>query len=126
MSLHTQLQEAYKTAKNYPDLVKKFIELGIKSYTVEVSSSIIIYRMAEGNILVHVNEIPIRSINSQFNKEQTIQAVRNNQQGKTDYPGFMNEISQAGVYIYEATLVGKKIVTYIGRGGNYQESIPEV
>ena len=38
----------------------------------------------------------------------------------------MNEIAEAGVLFYEATLNGQnKRVTYIGIGGSYEEQIPQ-
>jgi hypothetical protein len=39
----------------------------------------------------------------------------------------MNEIAEAGVRFYEATLSGqRKRVTYIGSGGSYEEMIPQL
>jgi len=41
------------------------------------------------------------------------------------YPEFMERIARSGVYFYEATLNGEnKRVTYIGKGGAYEEHIP--
>ena len=74
---------------------------------------------------MHPSIIISRLIADTFNQEKTIQAIRNNQQGKTDYPTFMTQISEAGVRFYEATLTGaNKRVTYIGSGGFYEETIP--
>jgi uncharacterized protein YbcV (DUF1398 family) len=68
-----------------------------------------------------------REISSSFNRQAVIQAIRDNQQGKTDYPSFLNDIAKAGVRFYEATLEGsRKRVTYIGTGGSYEELIPKV
>lgn len=121
----TAIEQVYKTSKNYPELVTKLIELGIESYSVEVSTSMILYRLPEGNTILHLNDIEPRNIAKQFDKQKTIQAVKNNQQGKTDYPAFMQEIANAGVRFYEATLIGNsKRVSYIGSGGNYDEAIP--
>jgi uncharacterized protein YbcV (DUF1398 family) len=125
MELTDKIQECYKKAINYPDLVKHLIQIGIESYTVEVSSGAILYRLAEGQTVLHPSNIKSRSINPNFDEIKTIQAIRNNQQGKTDYPGFMSEIAHSGVRFYEATLNGpRKRVTYIGIGGLYEEAIP--
>ena len=68
-----------------------------------------------------------RSIEAQFNEGKTIVAIRDNQQGKSDYPTFINDIARAGVRFYEATLNGNnKRVTYIGGGGSYEELIRAV
>lgn len=122
-----EIKSIYQEAKNYPDLVKKLIDIGIQSYTVDVSSGIILYRLAEGVTCEHEpnHVIELRKIEQQHDIDRTIQAIRNNQQGKTNYPTFMKEIAGAGVRFYEATLTGNnKRVTYIGVGSIYEEAIP--
>lgn len=124
MQVHNQIQEVYKTASNYPDLVKKLIAIGIASYTVEVSTKTILYRFSNGELHLQPGGIEPLTIAKEFNEQNTIQTIRNNQQGKTDYLGFINEIANAGVRFYEATLNGiNKRVTYIGFGGFYEEAI---
>lgn len=119
------IKEAYKTSKSYPELAKKLTDKGIRSYTVDTATGTILYRMDNGEQVIHAGETPIRNIAPQFNEQATIQAVRDSQQGKIDYPGFMNAIAIAGVRFYEATLTGsRKRVTYIGTGGHYEELIP--
>lgn len=125
MDKHQQIQEVYKGATSYPHLVQGLIGLGMESYTVDTATGIILYRFAGGNNLLHPSAIDPRSIAPVFNEQKTIQAIRDNQQKKTDYPGFMNDIAAAGVRFYEATLTGdNKRVTYIGTGGSYEEAIP--
>ncbi len=121
-----KINDCYKAALNYPDLAKRLNQIGVESYTVDTASSTILYRFANGENILHEGNIVARTINENFDEEKTIQAVRNNQQGKTDYPGFMNEIAEAGVRFYEATLNGQnKRVAYIGIGGFYEEQIPQ-
>src|SRR5438105_14392869 len=125
MEILEQIQKAYKTATGYPDLVKKLIALGVQSYMVEVSSEIVLYRFAEGKTALLDNANQPKTIANNFDRDFTIQAVRDTQQGKTDYPTFINDIAKAGVRFYEATLSGEnKRVTYIGVGGHYEEKIP--
>ncbi|AFD07009.1 DUF1398 family protein [Solitalea canadensis] len=125
MSLHDQIQHVYKTASNYPELVRQLIEVGIQSYTVDVATGSILYRLEHGHTHLHEGTVQPRSIEEKFNRELTIKAIRDNQQGKTTYPEFMDGIAQAGVRFYEATLSGnEKRVTYIGYGGLYEEVIP--
>lgn len=120
-----QIKSCYASAKNYPDLAKRLSDIGIQSYTVDTATSTILYRFADGEHIIRAGDISPRSINELFNEEKTIASIRNNQQGKSDYPGFMNEIAAAGVRFYEATLVGyNRRVTYIGYGGYYEEAIP--
>ena len=119
-----QLHAAYSAAANYPDLVKKLIAAGVTSYTVDSATGSIIYRGSKGDHLIHKG-VDRLDVANDFNQEAVIAAIRDNQQGKTDYPGFMKAIAKAGVQLYEATLEGdNKRVTYIGYGTYYEERIP--
>ncbi len=124
MELHEKIAGCYKAASNYPDLAKRLNQIGVASYTVDTASGSILYRFDAGKNVLQPGNISPRTVNENFGEQKTIQAVRNNQQGKTDFTGFMNEIAAAGVRFYEATLVGNKRVTYIGIGGSYEEKIP--
>jgi uncharacterized protein YbcV (DUF1398 family) len=120
-----QINESYNTAENYPDLARKLIAAGIESYTVDVSSGITIYRVKDGVTHVHIPVSEPRAIEKHFNKEKTIQAIRDNQEGKTTYEGFMDGIAQAGIRCYDAILNGEnKRCIYMGIGGYYEEQIP--
>ncbi|RZJ64405.1 MAG: DUF1398 domain-containing protein [Flavobacterium sp.] len=121
-----KIKQCYQEAANYPDLAKRLNQIGVESYKVDTASNAILYRFSGGQNILHQGEISARKIAENFNNDETIQAVRNNQQGKTDYAGFMDEIANAGVRFYEATLIGEnKRVTYIGIGGSYEEKIPQ-
>jgi uncharacterized protein YbcV (DUF1398 family) len=125
MDIDDKIQKAYKLSKNYPELVRMLNEIGVQSYTVDAATSTIIYRLSNGEHIIHPGMTPVREISARFNEQLTIKAIRDNQQGKSDYPGFMNEIANAGVRFYEATLAGhNRRVTYIGSGGFYEEMIP--
>lgn len=125
MSTQEQINQAYTTAKNYPDLAQKLVDAGVQSYSVEVSSGIILYRLADGETILHSNAVEPRRISTTFDQPETIGAIRDNQQGKSDYPGFMAAIARAGVRFYDAILTGgNKRVIYVGIGGYYEEKIP--
>lgn len=125
MNRSDSIKASYQAAKNYPDLAKRLAETGVESYTVDTASATILYRFKDGENTLHPGNGVVRVIHEHFDEKKTIQAIRNNQQGETDYLGFMNEIAEAGVRFYEATLNGqRKRVTYIGSGGFYEELIP--
>jgi uncharacterized protein YbcV (DUF1398 family) len=124
MELRDQVLALYTKAKSYPELAKGFLELGMLSYTVEVSSGICLYRFSEGKQVIHRSGAALRKVSVDFSGQATINAIRNNQQGRSTYPQFMDEIASAGVLFYEATLTGERRVTYIGRYGDYTEKIP--
>ncbi len=120
----SKIKECYQSAKSYPDLAQRLHKIGMESYTVDTATSTILYRFSQGENVIQDGNAQ-RQIATSFDKEKTIQAVRDNQQGKSDYAGFMQEIADAGVRFYEATLIGEnKRVTYIGTGGFYEEMIP--
>lgn len=124
MILAEQINEAYQTATSYPNLVAKLISIGVQSYTVEVSTGITLFRFNIGFHELHLQNNVARTVNDNFHYDLTIKAVKDNQQGKTTFPEFLNDIAKAGVRFYEATFTGNLRVTYIGAGGFYEEPIP--
>lgn len=124
MNKAEEITLAYAESSTYPDLVKRLITIGILSYSVDVSTGIILYRLAKGENLVQRGHLHNRTVAGHFNRELTVQAIRENQQGKTTYAQFMEGIARAGVRFYEATFEGNKRVTYIGAEGEYEEEIP--
>lgn len=125
MTTSEKIQVAYAAAKNYPDLAAKLLAAGILSYTVDTATSLIIYRVDNGEVHLggHASEPLTIALN--FDEALTIKAIRENQQGKTTYPQFMQGIAEAGVRFYEASLkTDRPKVTYIGIGGFYEEEIP--
>ena len=125
MTPSEKIQAAYASAKNYPDLAAKLLAAGVLSYTVDTSSSLIIYRFDGGLIHLGGHASEPLSIARIFDEVLTIKAIRDNQQGKTTYPQFMQGIAEAGVRFYEASLkTAQPKVTYIGIGGFYEEDIP--
>jgi uncharacterized protein YbcV (DUF1398 family) len=127
MDKHQQIKACYAAAANYPDLANRLQQIGLQSYTVDTATSTVLYRFAEGENVLHPGSNELRMINAAFDREKTIDAIRTNQQGKSDYPGFMQQIADAGVRFYEATLQGdNRRVTYIGTDGFYEEKIPSI
>jgi hypothetical protein len=124
MILAEQINEAYQTASSYPNLVAKLISIGVQSYTVEVSTGITLFRFNIGVHDLHLQNNIARAVNDDFSYDLTVKAVKDNQQGKTTFPEFLNDIAKAGVRFYEATFTGNLRVTYIGAGGFYEEAIP--
>src|SRR5271169_4180219 len=104
MTKAEKIKQAYATAKNYPELAQKLVDAGVESYTVEVSSNIMIYRLAGGETHIHSGTIEPRAIATAFNHDLTCKAIKDNQEAKTDYPTFMLDIAKAGVRFYDAIL----------------------
>ncbi len=120
-----KILEVYQTSKNYPEIVLRFITMGITSYTVDVETGTVTYRRANGENFIHLGKEILRDVQPKFDVEAVKNAIIDNQQGKSDYPVFMNSIAKAGVRFYEATLEGNnKRVTYVGLGDKHEERIP--
>lgn len=120
-----KILEVYQASKNYPEIVLKFISLGIESYTVETATGTVTYRRTNGETIFHTGKQILRTVHEKFDAELVKNAIIDNQQGKSDYPAFMNSIADAGVRFYEATLSGNnKRVTYVGLDGSHEERIP--
>ncbi len=125
MTTIEQIEAAYKTATNYKELVSHLIELGMLSYTVEVSAEITFFRLTESRTEINPGHGKIREVATTFSEFATRQAIQDSQSGLITYPQFLDAIATAGVRVYEATLNGNdKNVTYMGNGGHYTELIP--
>jgi len=125
MILLENIQQAFANATSYPQLAQNLINIGVSGYFVDVSSGIISYNTQAGNRIIHAHANSILVINDEFSEAKTIEVIRENQQGKTTYPQFMQGIANAGVRFYEAVLEGEnKRCIYVGIGGSYEEKIP--
>lgn len=102
MDIQESLQVACVAAERYSELVARLLEIGIQSYTVDVATGIVFYRLADGAHILHYPETANRTIAPYFGREATIQAVRDSRQKKIDYPGFMDAVAAAGVYLYRS------------------------
>jgi len=67
---------------------------------------------------------PGAPVSMPFNAEAVLSAIRRNQRGESDYPGFMQDIHAAGVRRYETLLTGPKPrCIYFGSEGQLEEPI---
>ncbi len=121
------IQALYPTATSYPDLAQKLANLGVLSYSVDVSTDIICYRLADGQLIIQYANHESKAIATSFSKVKVIDAIQANIAKQTTYPEFMRDIALAGVYFYEATLTGtNKRVTYVGISDCHIEQIPSI
>jgi uncharacterized protein YbcV (DUF1398 family) len=121
----THIDTAAQSSTSYVELVKKYMEIGIESYTVDVATDIVCYRLKDGHLLLRHPGHEAKAIAPHFHKDKVVAAIEANIAGKSNYPTFMHDIAKAGVHFYEATLVGdNKRVTYVGILGSHEELIP--
>lgn len=124
MTTLTDIHMACIEAKGYHTLAKNLSALGIRSYTVDVASETVLCRLPDGDYFVHQGNNMLRHIGNYFNEVAMMKALRDTQQGKTDYLAFLDDIARAGIRMFETTLDGeRKRVAYFGVGGYYEEEI---
>lgn len=117
------IRECAMRARNFPELALSFLRMGMHSYTVDVGSGATLYRSQEGEI-VQLPGKPGTPVTAPFNAEAALTAIRRNQRGESDYPGFMQDIHAAGVKRYETLLTGPKPrCIYFGTEGQLEEPI---
>lgn len=111
-------------ARNFPELAAALRDLGMHSYTVDVASHATLYRSLEGEIVQLPGQTPAAPVTAAFSPEATMAAIRRNQRGESDYPGFMQDIAAAGVRRYETLLTGPRPrCIYFGSDGQLEEPI---
>ncbi len=117
------IRECAMRARNFPELALSLLRLGMHSYTVDVGSGATLYRSLDGDI-VQLPGQPGVPVTAPFNAEATLTAIRRNQRGESDYPGFMQDIRAAGVKRYETLLTGPRPrCIYFGNEGQLEEPI---
>ena len=120
-----QINSAYVGAASYPEIVRRLIELGVESYTVDAVTDVTVFRLAGGNTVVRYSNEEFRIPAKAFDAAGVKNAIVANQKGESDYNGFMDHIARAGVRLYEATLIGdNKRVEYLGISESHVEAIP--
>ncbi|MCC6187024.1 MAG: DUF1398 family protein [Chitinophagaceae bacterium] len=125
MNTSEQIHEAYRNSRNYPELVQMLIDAGVQSYTVDVSSDIKLYRLADHSTILHNDKSATRLVAQQFDASKVADCIVATQAMQMTYEQFMPAIAAAGVRFYDAVLVGdNKRVNYIGIGGNVEEKMP--
>ncbi len=114
-----------RVAGSYPELAAALRALGVHSYTVDVASHATLYRSMTGELVATPPRRERHVIAPAFSGDATRAAIRRNQQGGSDYEGFMQDIAAAGVRRYEAVLAGPQPrCVYFGAEEQLAEPIP--
>jgi len=110
-----------RAARSYPELAAALRAQGVHSYTVDVASHATLYRSMTGELLAtppRPERLPVAAV---FSADATRAAIRRNQQGGSDYAGFLQDIAAAGVRRYEAVLAGPQPrCVYFGADGSWK------
>ncbi len=120
-----QINKAYVGATSFPEIVRNLIALGIESYAVDAATDLTIFRLAGGKTVARYSNAEFRVPAKNFDPGEVRNAIVANQNGESDYHGFMDHIARAGARLYEATLTGEnKRVEYFGISESLMEGIP--
>ena len=122
--IHHTEQES--KGKSYPEYVQKLKAIGVSNYEVRVENHNRKFTSITGQELLLTGDLPEVICADEFNKEGIKSAILHNQNGLTDFPGFLKEIGTAGVHNYLADLGAMKIL-YLGAKASdlYSEVIPK-
>ena len=117
--------KALNSASDYSGIVASLIEVGVQSYTVDVATGTMLYRLSDENVVLYGKVSP-RSISLQFSSRLIKKAIEDSKLGLIDYSTFLDDIAKAGVLFYEVKLNGNnKKATYIGIGDAYEQDFSD-
>jgi uncharacterized protein YbcV (DUF1398 family) len=124
--LSALIERARSETSSYPQYAAQLARDSIEGYHVDVAAHTIDWRapgvrFRELGPVVIAGGAPVA-----FAEAAVVRALRRNQQGQTDYPGFLREIWAAGVCAYDADLRGGCVVYRGASGEQYVEAIPPV
>lgn len=107
----------------YPQLVDLFEAAGVTGYKVEVAAHRITYFGGGGE--AHTIQGPAVSAPGpgSYNEDAVLAAIKDAQDGRIDYLGFLARIYGAGIVSYDVNVRSRKIV-YQGREFSHGEDIP--
>lgn len=117
--------EAAGPRESYGEYVRDMAKIGVSRYLVWVNKQDRIFYDENGNELRLAGTLPELKATDTFDSTKVFAAIRNTNIGKTDYPTFLKEIAEAGVFKYDADFKSRKI-RYIGlkEEDYYEEDIP--
>lgn len=114
-----------KTGADFPRYIQELKELGLKNYTNYVADGHTDYQGANGYNLAGSAKYPEQVVKAQSSPEALKRAIKEHQEGKTDYLTVCRQAAEAGVEKWIVDLVSMTC-TYYDIGGNtlMAEAIP--
>lgn len=111
----------------FPVLAEALRQAGIKTNRWHLPSCQSIYELEEGSVVQQgtplvngAHQIPA------FDEEALITAIRQDQQGQTTFPEFLQAAWNAGVISYNVDFLARKVIYYGVNGESYCEEYPAV
>lgn len=110
--------------RNFPLLVKAFLDLGMVTNTVDIKDGKAIYNDKDGHRLT-MPAFKVEAVADTLNKEYFMQQLKLHQASQTDFPTFCKDTADAGIYKWDVDLLAKTC-TYFDLNDQmvYSEPIP--
>jgi uncharacterized protein YbcV (DUF1398 family) len=126
-AVEAAIQRARDGGITYPQFVQLLIDAGVTSYHVVVATHAISFRRGADEIHAE-RDAPTAQPGARpapFSRDGLVAAIRENQQGKSTHPVFLQQIWAAGITTYDVDLTGR-MITYRGaRGETHTERIAQ-
>lgn len=114
-------------AGGFPLLAEVLRLAGVQKNRWFLPSCQSIYILGEGSVVQQGVPLVTGSYEiPQFDREALIQAIRADQDGKTEFPEFLDSAWKAGVISYEVDFISRKVTYYGVNGEMYLEEYPAV
>ncbi|HWU43154.1 MAG TPA: DUF1398 family protein [Bdellovibrio sp.] len=111
----------------FPYLAEALRMAGVLKNIWTLPSCQSIYLMKEGNVVSQSSSIVAGFAEiPRFDKEALIRALRDDQEGRSIFPEFLNRAWQAGVIRYEVDFEKRNVAYYGANGEIYVEDYPPV
>lgn len=111
----------------FPVLAEVLRQAGVQINRWSLPSCQSIYFMKDGSVVQQgeplftgIYEIP------KFDQEALMAAIRNDQEGGSTFPEFLQATWKAGVIGYDVDFVNRKVIYYSVHGESYSEEYPAV
>ncbi|AGM98630.1 DUF1398 domain-containing protein [Streptococcus iniae] len=116
-------QEAFG-GKNFPQLVKAFIQMGVVSNRLSILDGQASYQAKDGQT-ISLPTVKVEVVADQIDRQAFLKNLKRHQAGDSDFLAFCKDCAQAGVANWQVDLVGKTCC-YFSKDGRqiYEEAIP--
>ncbi len=111
----------------FPVLAEVLRQAGVQMNRWSLPSCQSVYLMNEGAVVQQGTPLAtgLHEI-AKFDREALIAALRNDQNGKSTFPEFLQSAWKAGVVGYDVDFLGRKVTYYGPDGASYLEEYPAV
>lgn len=110
---------------SFAQALGRLIEVGVESYFADYRNHSTTYYLSNNEVYTIPMDIPIVEIQSEFQKEGLVSAIRGAQSNTIKYPEFVKLTISAGCMGYIVWITGRH-VSYFGRRGEvHVEHFPQ-